>query len=70
MIAEASPATPLGWRTGSVLILWFGLALAANLAGFFHTPPDRMPIPLLIALTGPPLLFGLTYLASEDDRSS
>ena len=52
-----------------VFVLWFLVALAAGRAGAFESGPSTPPLPLLIAVAGPPLLFGLAYRASAAVRS-
>ncbi|MBI3706263.1 MAG: hypothetical protein HY246_01020 [Proteobacteria bacterium] len=60
-------------RVGSPLVLavlaaWFLIVLAAGATGVFLAAPSQPPLPLLIAVAGPPLLFGLAYRASRRMR--
>jgi hypothetical protein len=45
-----------------VVIAWAALAAILSARGVFATQPDKPPLPLLIAVTGPPILFGIAYL--------
>ena len=54
----------------SVLVAWFLIVLGAGTAGVFDSGPGRPPLPLLLAVVGPPLLFGLAYRSSRAVRGS
>jgi hypothetical protein len=51
-----------------VLAVWFVVVLAAGAAGVFESAPPRPPLPVLVAVAGPLLLFALTYRASRRFR--
>jgi len=51
-----------------VLTVWFLAVLAAGSAGIFDAGPSRPPLPILIALVAPPLLFAIAYRASPRFR--
>ncbi len=51
-----------------VLALWFLTALAAGSAGVFQSSPSTPPLPILVAVAGPPLLFGIAYRVSAAVR--
>jgi len=53
----------------SVLVAWFLIVLGAGTAGVFDSGPGRPPLPLLLAVAGPPLLFALAYRASRAVRN-
>jgi hypothetical protein len=42
---------------------WFLIALTTGATGVFEAPPGRPPLPLLLAVVGPPLLFTVVYRA-------
>lgn len=46
-----------------IVAVWFLLSVAAGHAGMFISPPSRPPLPLLVAVVGPPLVFLLVYRA-------
>jgi uncharacterized membrane protein YeaQ/YmgE (transglycosylase-associated protein family) len=47
---------------------WFALALTASALHVFNTDPDRPPLPLLIAASGPIMLFLLWFRSSSGFR--
>lgn len=51
-----------------VLAAWFLIVLAAGAAGVFESAPSRPPLPVLVAVAGPPLLFTFVYRASRRFR--
>jgi hypothetical protein len=51
-----------------VLALWFLTALAAGSAGVFQSSPSTPPLAILVAVAGPPLLFGIAYRVSAAVR--
>ena len=51
-----------------VLAVWFVVVLAAGGAGVFDSAPPRPPLPVLVAVAGPLLLFALTYRGSRRFR--
>ena len=53
----------------SVLVAWFLIVLGAGTAGVFDSGPGRPPLPLLLAVAGPPLLFALAFRASRAVRN-
>ena len=46
-----------------VLTVWFLAVLAAGSAGAFQSAPSQPPLPILVALAVPPLLFAVVYRA-------
>jgi hypothetical protein len=48
-----------------VLAVWFVAALVAGAGGAFEAAPSRPPLPLLVAVAGPPLIFSVLYRASR-----
>lgn len=46
-----------------VLTVWFLAVLAAGSAGAFQSTPSQPPLPILVALAVPPLLFAVVYRA-------
>lgn len=44
-----------------VVAAWATLSLILNILGVFATPPDKLPLPLLISVVGPPILFVIAY---------
>ncbi|MBI3513637.1 MAG: hypothetical protein HY060_06185 [Proteobacteria bacterium] len=59
-----------GWVTGAVLVVWFAAVVVANATGAFRVAPDRPPLPLLLALLGPAVLFAGGYRVSAAFRDS
>src|SRR5260221_509746 len=57
-----------GWVTGAVLLGWFAAVVVANATGAFGFAPDRPPLPLLLAVLGPAVLFGAGYGVSAAVR--
>jgi hypothetical protein len=53
----------------SVLVAWFLVVLAAGGAGIFEAGSGRPPLPLLLAVVGPPLLFAVAYRATRSVRA-
>jgi hypothetical protein len=51
-----------------IVLVWAALILFLNTQGVFSTSPDRPPLPLLIAVLAPPLLFSLAYASSSRVR--
>jgi hypothetical protein len=49
---------------GSVLAVWLLIVLVAGYAGVFDAGPGRPPLPILIAIVGPLVLFAVVYRAS------
>lgn len=54
---------------GSVLVVWFGLVLMLGNLGVFEPDPAHLPLALLIAIAGPPLVFGVIYGVSPVFRT-
>ena len=52
-----------------VIIAWAALSLILNVIGVFATHPDKAPLPLLIAVLGPPILFLIAYYSSAKVRT-
>lgn len=48
--------------------VWFLVIIAAGRAGVFQSPPSRPPLPILLAVAAPPLLFAFVYRASRRFR--
>ena len=55
-----------GWL---VVAAWGALVVALNALRVFATQPERPPVPLLIAVLGPPIVFGLAYASSARVRA-
>jgi hypothetical protein len=49
---------------GSVLAAWFLIVLVAGHVGVFDAGPGRPPLPILLAIVGPLILFAVLYRAS------
>jgi len=58
-----------GWRTAAIFAIWFAVVAIGNATGFFWPPPERPPLPLLIAVIGPAIAFGVTYWTSAAFRA-
>jgi hypothetical protein len=67
---DATPGTT-GARLvlGLVLGAWFLVAVLGSGAGWFATAPGRPPLPLLVAVLGPIVLFAAVYALSERFRT-
>lgn len=52
-----------------VVIAWAGLSFTLSALGVFATQPDKPPLPLLISVVGPPILFFLAYSSSPKVRT-
>ena len=52
-----------------VVIAWAALSLVLNILGVFATPSDKPPLPLLISIIGPPILFVIAYSLSVRVRT-
>ena len=52
-----------------VLALWFVTALIAGSPGVFQSRPPAPPLPILVAVVVPPLLFAIAYRASSAFRT-
>jgi hypothetical protein len=48
---------------------WAALVVALNVAGVVATRPDQPPLPLLISVIAPPILFAIAYSVSAKVRS-
>jgi hypothetical protein len=48
---------------------WAALSLILNVLGVLANPPDKPPIALLLAVIGPPILFGIAYSLSARVRT-
>jgi len=64
-MSTADTASIAGWLVAA----WGALVLALNVLGVFATPPERPPVPLLIAVLGPPIVFGVAYASSARVRA-
>jgi len=53
---------------GMLIVAWFVVAVAAGAGGAFVAGPARPPLPLLVAVLGPLLLFALAYRLSRRFR--
>lgn len=51
-----------------VLAVWFLLVLVGGALGVFQSAPSSPPLPILVAIAGPLLLFALVYRASPPFR--
>jgi hypothetical protein len=51
-----------------VLTAWFLIVLGAGSAGVFDAGPGRAPLPVLLAVVGPPLIFAVAYRVSRAVR--
>lgn len=51
-----------------VVIAWAALSLILNVLGVFATPSNKPPLPLLISVIGPPILFVIAYSFSAKVR--
>lgn len=51
-----------------VVAAWAALVVVLGALGVFATHPDRPPLPLLIAVVGPPILFLIAYSLSAKVR--
>jgi hypothetical protein len=49
---------------------WAALVVVLSAFGLFATRPDKPPLPLLIAMIGPPALFGVAYRLSPNVRAA
>ena len=52
-----------------VVIAWAACSLILNVLGVFATPSDKPPLPLLISVIGPPILFVIAYSFSAKVRT-
>ena len=52
------------------LILWFFLSMLLNALGYFEADPSKPPIPMLLAVIGPPTIFAILYLSSGPFRDA
>ena len=50
------------------LPIWLFIVLWAGATGVFESAPSKPPLPLLVAVTGPPLAFAVFYRASARFR--
>ena len=57
------------WFVAVVLAAWLLLALAAGARGVFESTPARPPLPVLVAVAGPLLIFIAAILASARFRA-
>jgi hypothetical protein len=53
---------------GFIIAAWAALILVLNAFGVFSTPPDKLPLPLLISVVAPPILFLAAYVSSVKVR--
>ena len=52
-----------------VVIAWAAFSLILNVLGVFATSSDKPPLPLLISVIGPPILFVIAYSFSAKVRT-
>jgi hypothetical protein len=52
-----------------VVAAWAALSFILNVLGVFATPPDKLPLALLVAVIGPPILFVIAYSLSTYVRT-
>ncbi|MFZ0805080.1 MAG: hypothetical protein WAN03_02805 [Candidatus Sulfotelmatobacter sp.] len=57
-----------GKLTAAIIAVWFAISLAASALQLFRTDPTRPPLPLLLAVVTPLVLFVLWYLSSAGFR--
>jgi hypothetical protein len=60
--------TSYGKLTATLIGAWFLFALAASSFGWFHTAPNQPPLPLLLAVLTPLILFAVWYWRSKSFR--
>jgi len=60
--------TTYGKLMFALISAWFALAFAASALGVFHTDPNQPPLPLLLAVLTPIILFVVWYFASKSFR--
>ncbi len=67
----AGPSTDRAIALTSVLIMavWFAAVIGFGLAETFEAGLDRPPLPLLVPVAGPPILFALAYRFSPRIRA-
>jgi hypothetical protein len=68
MPAATAPRGSLVWGLATLVVAWFLLILVAGSHGVFVSGPSRPPLPLLIAVVGPPALFAVAYRVSRRFR--
>jgi hypothetical protein len=59
---------PYSKITGGLIAAWFVLALAASALNVFETDPNRPPLPLLVSVLVPLMIFSIWYLSSRGFR--
>jgi hypothetical protein len=69
VVSASQPARRIPWRVILLLALWLALVVAAGAAGVFEAAPTRPPLPLLLAVAGPPLVVAVAYRASAAFRA-
>jgi hypothetical protein len=52
-----------------VVLAWGALVLVLNVFRVFATPPERPPLPLLVAVLAPPIVFAVAHAASARVRA-
>ena len=57
-----------GKLTAGIIAVWFAISLSASAFQLFRTDPKRPPLPLLLAVVTPLVLFALWYLSSPAFR--
>lgn len=73
-VAETTAHNPASQATGqfgvwAVLLVWLAAAVTLTQAGAFEAGPDDVPLALMAAAVGPPILFLLLYRVSASLRA-
>ena len=69
VLSTTQPERRIPWRVILLLGSWLALVVAAGAAGVFEAAPTRPPLPLLLAVAGPPLLVAVAHRASAAFRA-
>src|SRR5262249_46326826 len=69
MPQPAAPARGASTGIAAILAVWFAGVLALAAAGAFAGSPTQPPLGIFLAVVLPPLLFALTYRASQRVRA-
>ena len=59
----------ISWGIIALLSIWFAGAVVGGAAEIFESTPTRPPLPVLLAVIGPPLLFAAAFRASTAFRA-
>ena len=63
--AVTARAHSIAWTLAALVGAWFLVVLVAGSRDVFVSGPSRPPLPLLIAIVGPPALFAVAYRLSR-----